>query len=85
MHALKTGNYRIREKLFREIMYIAEAQDFIPNVDAFASEAHCCFGNYWSAHSDAFDKHWGYHRLWINPPLKLLPRIVEKIYRDGAQ
>jgi hypothetical protein len=84
-HALETGNYRIRMAIFRHIMRIADAQGFRTTVDAFANEKHRCLTAYWSAHADAFSKYWGTEILWINPTLMLIPRIVEKIYRDEAR
>ena len=84
-YALKSGNYRIRQKIFDEIMYVAYAQVFSTTVDAFSCKAHRRMETYWSAHSDAFERDWSDQCLWINPPMTLLPRIVEKIYRDGAK
>lgn len=79
------ANYRIRQDVFREILAIAETRGIAPNTDAFSSKAHRRLPNYWSAHSDAFKKFWNTKILWINPPVKHLEKIVEKIFRDEAK
>ena len=83
--AFRSGNYRIRSSVFQEIVDIAEKQDVFPDVDAFSSQAHCRLPEYWSAHTDAFKKTWSNKVLWINPPIRHLSRIMEKIMRDNAR
>ena len=84
-NALLSGNYRIRDSHFQGILRIAEAQGHTPEVDAFASSGNYRLPDYWSAHKDAFSKDWKHQILWINPHYKLLPRIVEKIFRDEGR
>jgi len=83
--AFRSGNYRICNHVFNEILSVAESQHFRPEIDAFASYAHRRLWRYWSAHSDAFNKCWSDKVLWIHPPFKALSRVVEKIFRDEAR
>ena len=83
-NAFKSGNYRILQSLFNRICRIADRDFFLPEVDAFSSSPHRRLPKYWSAHTDAFQKCWSDKILWIHPPAHLLPRIVDKIYRDKA-
>ena len=82
---LKSANYRVISSVFQEILQAAELQGVIPEVDAFSSRAHARLPEYWSAHSDAFNKYWNEKVLWINPPVAHLSRIVEKIFREEAR
>ena len=84
-NAFRSGNYRIRLPLFQKILEEAGQQDFYPEIDAFSSKAHARLPAYWSAHSDAFNKTWSGKVLWMNPPIKHLSRIVEKIFTDEAK
>jgi len=84
-NAFRSGNYRMTDLAFRKVLRVAQSQNFVPVVDAFSSSAHKRLPDYWSAHTNAFDKCWMDKILWINPSLHLLPRIVEKIFRDQAQ
>jgi len=79
------ANDRIRQDVFRQILAAAERQGIAPNTDVFSSKAHRRLPDYWSAHSDAFKKFWNTKILWINPPVKHLERIVEKVYRDETK
>ena len=40
---------------------------------------------YWTKHSDAFKKNWRNETLWINPPQRLIPNIMEEIIEEEAQ
>ena len=84
-NAFRTGNYRICQPLFENILNWAADRDIIPVVDAFSSKAHARLPDYWSSHSDAFNKTWSNKVLWMNPPLHHLSRIIEKIMNDEAR
>ena len=84
-NAFKLGHYRILESLFSEIYQEAMTQDFQPEVDAFSSGAHRRLEMYWSAHRDAYKRHWGGTIMWLNPPISHLFRVVQKILDDEAR
>ena len=84
-HALYSADYRIRSEVFERILDFAKEQDMYPEVDAFSSKADSRLKSYWSSHSDAFRKTWSDKILWINPPIRQLSRIVEKILCDEAR
>ena len=61
-----------------------------PSVDAFVdTELNLCprwWGPGSSETENAFDRNWGDESLlWMNPPFSLLPRVVDKIHKDGAR
>ena len=81
----KTGNYRLRQSIFSDILEVSRRFDLVPEVDAFSSKAHSRLPVYWSSHSDAMSKFWGNKILWIHPPAHLYPHIVQKIFQDEAR
>ena len=81
----RSGQYRIRPDIFEIIEEMAYDQGIIPDVDAFSSEVHSRLPIHWSAHSDAFTKDWANFTLWINPPIRHIHLIAEKIYSDEAR
>ena len=81
----RTANYRIIMSIFDEILEFASNQGIFPDIDAFSSRAHRRLPDYWSAHTDAFDKYWQDKILWINPPILHISRIIEKIFADEAR
>ena len=78
-------HYTIVKELFDIIYNIAEQQDLTPVIDAFASANLHFIVPYWSKHSNAFNKTWRYHVLWIHPPARLLFDIINKINIDNAR
>jgi hypothetical protein len=84
-NAFNFGQYRILETWFSKIAQIAKSMDLQLEIDAFSSKAHSRLSNYWSSHTNAFDKFWGDVVLWLHPPLKLIPLVVDKILRDQAR
>jgi len=83
-HIFRSANYRIISSEFEDILRIASDFGIYPNMDAFSSHAHKRLPDYWSAHTDAFDKNWYDKILWIYPPISQITRIIEKIFRDEA-
>lgn len=50
--------------------------------DVFASEASRQTSAYYDKEHDALQQKWHASRLWINPPWKLLPQVINKIQID---
>jgi len=84
-HLQRSGEFSLDPSFVRDLLAIARSQDVIPTVDAFASHSKHWLEKYWTKHTDAFKKDWTAETLWINPPEKLIPRILEKILEEEAQ
>ena len=83
--ALNEGKFFISDYIIKQVLNLAQSQDIVPTVDAFASKEVHLFPKYWTRHSNAFNKNWQHEVLWINPPHNLFEQIVEKIIRHESR
>ena len=59
---------------------------FLPNIDAFVSEAKRQFRRYWLKKDNALRQDWSEAEcLWLSPPFSLYPQLVGKIFSQGAR
>ena len=78
----KSVCYRVVDK-WRDILvdYFERNHNFRPQVDAFADKKNKRFPKFYD---DAWSEDWS-EPLWINPPLDVFPRVVQKLKQSGAK
>lgn len=81
---LGTVGYRILEEWYSKIAVLADSLELRLEIDSLSSKAHLRWPQYWSRHSNVFDKFWGDMVLRMHPPPQLIVDVVEKILRDEA-
>ena len=76
-NVLRSGDYRIREDVFAEVLTGAASQGIYPEIDAFSSKAH--MRHQITGHRILMLlKDWSLKTLWISPPVKHMSHIVKK-------
>ena len=63
----KSGEYTLDPAFVEDVLKIAQSQDIVPTVDAFASERFHIMDRYWTKGSNAFKKNWVGEVLWLHP------------------
>jgi hypothetical protein len=79
-HAFHSGDYRVTENTFQQILHVADLQHFRPEIDAFSSRAHRRLQNYWSCTFRRLPEMLDGQNSMDKSPLRHLPKIVEKIF-----
>ena len=74
---LESGNHRIREDVFAEVLTGAASQGISPEIDALSSKAHMRH-QITGQRILMLLKDWSLKTLSINPPVKHMAHIVKK-------
>lgn len=80
-------SYALNHNLFLQVCKFLK---FYPELDLFANRKNrqtkkfCSWRLDPESMGNAFHIFWGKHKLWINPPWELIPKVLKKIQEDKA-